>query len=88
MKQFKQFTMVLNGLIFSLHEKIIYQSQEIKSHIKVAYELLEKGFAYKCYLNSEELTQIRIKSRENGSPIKSPWRDKLTIIMMKALLLD
>jgi len=56
-------------------EKIIYQSQEIKSHVKVAYELLEKGFAYKCYLTSEELSQMRIKSRENGIPIKSPWRD-------------
>ena len=58
-------------------EKIIYQSQEIKSHVMVAFELLEKGFAYKCYLNSEELTHLRIKSRENGSPIKSPWREKL-----------
>ena len=57
-------------------EKIIYQSQEIKSHVKVAFELLDKGFAYKCYLNAEELTKLRIKSRENGSPIKSPWRDK------------
>ena len=59
------------------YEKIIYQSQEIKSHVKVAHELLEKGFAYKCYLDSEELKQLRIKSRENGSPIKSPWRDQL-----------
>ena len=56
-------------------EKIIYQSQEIKSHIEVAYELLNKGFAYKCYLSSEELTQLRMKSREDGIPIKSPWRD-------------
>ena len=58
-------------------EKIIYQSQEVKSHVKIAVELLEKGFAYKCYLNPEELKQLRLKSRENGSPIKSPWRDKL-----------
>ena len=57
-------------------EKIIYQSKEIKTHVKVAFELLEKNFAYKCYLNSEELRELRIKSRENGSPIKSPWRDK------------
>ena len=59
------------------NENIIYQSQEIKSHVKIAVELLEKGFAYKCYLNPEELKQLRLKSRENGSPIKSPWRDKL-----------
>jgi len=59
------------------NENIIYQSQEIKSHVKIAVELLEKGFAYKCYLNPKELEQLRIKSRENGSPIKSPWRDKI-----------
>jgi glutamyl-tRNA synthetase len=58
-------------------EKIIYQSQEIKSHVKIAFELLEKGFAYKCYLNSEDLINLKTKSRENGFPIKSPWRDKI-----------
>ena len=47
----------------------------MKSHVKVAYDLLEKGFAYKCFLNPEELNLLRIKSRENGIPIKSPWRN-------------
>ena len=65
----------LNWLGINSSEKIIYQSKNFKSHVKVAYELLEKGFAYKCFLNPEELNLLRIKSRENGIPIKSPWRD-------------
>ena len=56
--------------------KVVYQSQNFDSHIKVAYELLKKGHAYKCYLNSDELEKLRIKSRKNGIPIKSPWRNK------------
>ena len=66
----------LNWLNINSDYEIVYQSQNFNSHIKVAYELLEKGFAYKCFLNSDELEKLRIKSRENGIPIKSPWRDK------------
>ena len=65
----------LNWLGINSSEKIIYQSKNLESHVKVAYELLDKGFAYKCFLNSEELNDLRIKSRANGKPIKSPWRD-------------
>lgn len=69
----------LNWLGINSSEKIIYQSKNLKSHVKVAYELLEKGFAYKCFLNPEELNLLRIKSRENGIPIKSPWRNNNSI---------
>ena len=65
----------LNWLNINSENEIIYQSQNFNSHIKVAYELLEKGFAYKCFLNSDELEELRIKSRKNGIPIKSPWRN-------------
>ena len=65
----------LDWLGINSSEKIVYQSNNKESHVKVAYELLEKGFAYKCFLNSEELNLLRIKSRENGIPIKSPWRN-------------
>ena len=66
----------LDWLKINSSEQIVYQSKRIKSHIKVAYQLLEKGFAYKCYLNSEDLNQLRIESRKIGYPIKSPWREK------------
>ena len=69
----------LNWLGINSSEKIIYQSKNLESHVKVAYELLEKGFAYKCFLNPEELNNLRIKSRENGIPIKSPWRNNNSI---------
>ena len=66
----------LNWLNVNSEHEIIYQSQNLNSHIKVAYELLEKKLAYKCFLNSNELQELRIKSRKNGIPIKSPWRNK------------
>ena len=66
----------LNWLNVNSEHNVVYQSQNFNSHIKVAHELLKKGHAYKCYLNSDELEKLRIKSRENGIPIKSPWRNK------------
>ena len=35
------------------------QSKKIEDHIKIAYELLKKGSAYKCYCSSEELRNKR-----------------------------
>ena len=66
----------LSWLNVNSEHNVVYQSQNFNSHIKVAHELLKKGHAYKCYLNSDELEKLRIKSRENGIPIKSPWRNK------------
>ena len=68
----------LNWLKINSKEEVVYQSSQLNSHIKVAYELLEKGYAYKCYLNTEELKELRNKSREKGIPIRSPWRNKST----------
>ena len=65
----------LDWLGINSSEKIVYQSKNFESHVKVAYDLLEKGFAYKCFLNAEELNLLRVKSRKNGVPIKSPWRN-------------
>ena len=66
----------LDWLKINTNEKIVYQSSRLNSHTKIAYELLDKGYAYKCYLSNDELQELRIKSRENGIPIKSPWRNK------------
>ena len=41
----------LNWLGINSSEKVIYQSKNLESHVKVAQELLDKGFAYKCFLN-------------------------------------
>ena len=66
----------LDWLKINTSEKIVYQSSRLNSHTKIAYELLDKGYAYKCYLSNDELEELRTKSRENGIPIKSPWRSK------------
>ena len=65
----------LNWLKLIPSEKEKYQSNETQQHIDIAYKLLKNGFAYKCYLSTEELNKIRIKSREKGDVIKSPYRD-------------
>ena len=66
----------LNWLKLNTTENIIYQSKQLNEHVKIAHQLLEGGFAYKCYLNQEELSKLRVKSRESGIPIKSPWRER------------
>ena len=55
----------LNWLGINSSEKIIYQSKNLESHVKVAYELLEKGFAYKCFLNPEELNHLILLNLRN-----------------------
>ena len=49
---------ILNGLEW-LHltpsKKVTYQSEQVSKHLDVAYQLIKKGFAYKCYLTFEEL---------------------------------
>ncbi|MDB9771913.1 glutamate--tRNA ligase [Alphaproteobacteria bacterium] len=67
----------LDWLKIKSSEEIVYQSRQKNKHIDIAYKLLESHFAYKCYLNPDELNTLRVKSRENGVPIKSPWRDKV-----------
>ncbi len=73
----------LNWLKLIPSEKEKYQSNETDKHIDIAYKLLKNGFAYKCYLSTEELSNIRIKSREKGEVIKSPYRDNLANIKNK-----
>ena len=73
----------LNWLKLIPSEKEIYQSNETKKHVDVAYKLLEKGFAYKCYLSSEELYKMRDESRKKGAVIRSPYRNELANIKNK-----
>lgn len=66
----------MNWLGLKWDEKEIYQFSRSARHAEIAYELLAKGKAYKCYLTEEELTILREESRKTGIPIRSPWRDK------------
>ena len=67
----------LNWLKLIPSEKEKYQSNETQQHIDIAYKLLKSGFAYKCYLSTEELNEMRNQSRKKGEVIKSPYRDDL-----------
>ena len=73
----------LNWLQLIPSEKEKYQSHETNQHIDIAYKLLNNGFAYKCYLSTEELNEMRNQSRKKGEVIKSPYRDNLANIKNK-----
>ena len=73
----------LNWLKLTPSEKEKYQSNETQQHIDIAYKLLKNGFAYKCYLSTEELNEMRNQSRKKGEVIKSPYRDNLDNIKNK-----
>ncbi len=57
--------------------EVVYQYSNQKRHQEIAMQLLESGNAYKCYLNEQELQELREESRATGKAIRSPWRDKL-----------
>ena len=73
----------LNWLKLIPSEKEKYQSNETQQHIDIAYKLLKNGFAYKCYLSTEELNEMRNQSRKKGEVIKSPYRDDLANLKNK-----
>ena len=46
-------------------------------HREVANELIANGHAYKCYATTEELAELREKSRAEGKPMRGDiWRDR------------
>ena len=51
--------------------EVVFQTQNINSHVEVANELLKKGMAYKCYCSAEELAEMR----EKGHGYDRRWRD-------------
>ena len=66
------------GLDFDGHP--ISQSKRAPRHIEIAYKLLEKGKAYKCFLSEPEIDDLRNLAIKNKSPaaFRSPWRDAST----------
>jgi glutamyl-tRNA synthetase len=64
------------GLDWDGHE--YYQSQFWSRHAEIAYRLLERGAAYRCYMTQQELAEQRERARAERKPfrIDSPWRDR------------
>ena len=55
----------------------ISQYERADRHREVALALLDAGKAYKCYATSEELADLRDKSRADGVPMRGDlWRDR------------
>ena len=54
------------------------QSKKIEDHIKIAYELLKKGSAYKCYCSSEEIEEQKKRAKQKKIPYiyDRKWRNK------------
>ena len=44
------------------------QSKEIKNHVKIAYELLKTGYAYKCYCSNEEIEEQKKRAKQKKLP--------------------
>ena len=66
----------LSWLGLSGAEEMVMQSAREERHQAVAYEMLASGTAYKCFLSTEELDEIRQQARADGRPVRSPWRDR------------
>lgn len=68
----------LNWLGLKADKDIVYQYANRDRHAAVAYELLEKGKAYRCYCSKEELAEMREEARKQGKPLgyDGRWRDR------------
>ncbi|MFV9927350.1 MAG: glutamate--tRNA ligase [Candidatus Midichloria sp.] len=53
--------------------EVVMQFSRSKRHAEVAEQLLDTGFAYRCYLSAEDIQKIREK--DPYIKIESPWRD-------------
>ncbi len=53
------------------------QSKNINKHKEIVEDLLEKGFAYKCYCSEEEIKDQKEKCKKQGMPYvyNRKWRD-------------
>ena len=53
------------------------QSKNINNHKEIAYELLRKGFAYKCYCSEDEIKEQKEKAKKKGIHFiyNRKWRD-------------
>ena len=53
------------------------QSNNILKHVKIAEELIKKGFAYECYCSEEEINEQKEKCKKQGIPYvyNRKWRE-------------
>ena len=68
----------LEWLGITWDETPVHQFARKERHQEVAYELLKKGFAYRCYCTPEEVEAMREEARAKNLPPRydGRWRDK------------
>jgi len=61
------------------------QSKNINNHKEIAYELLSKGFAYKCYCSEDEIKEQKEKAKKKGIHFiyNRKWRDSKNLEIPK-----
>ncbi len=60
----------LKWLSLNWDKDIVYQHKQIDNHINIVKDLLNKGFAYKCFCTKETLQEIREEAKKNSLPPK------------------
>jgi glutamyl-tRNA synthetase len=55
--------------------EIVFQSERAARHAEIAYELMEKGAAFKCYMTPDETEAERNKAFAEGRALRSIYRD-------------
>ncbi|MEO1040947.1 MAG: glutamate--tRNA ligase [Pseudomonadota bacterium] len=71
-------TAILDGLTWlglDWDDEPISQFARAERHSEVAYQLLEEGKAYRCWLAGEALDAARAEAREKNIRFTSPYRD-------------
>tara|TARA_Y100000996_G_scaffold378845_1_gene331772 strand:+ start:427 stop:1821 length:1395 start_codon:yes stop_codon:yes gene_type:complete len=60
------------------HDGDLYiQSKKIKEHVRIAYQLLKNGYAYKCYCTNSEIEEQKKRAKQKKIPYiyNRKWRD-------------
>ena len=55
---------------------VISQFARAERHAEIAYALLDKGHAFKCWCTPDEVQALRDEAFAAGRALRSPWRDR------------
>ena len=59
-------------------EEIVFQRQNQNKHKQIIDMLLEKGFAFRCYLNKQDFEKSNIDTNIKPALVfRSPWRERI-----------
>ena len=61
----------LNWLGLDGDKKAVRQSAQIQRHKEIAAELVQKGAAYRCFLDEAELQALQEECKSTGAPLRS-----------------